>query len=71
MNTIVRKNGLIQTIDTVKATVAELAHQSGYIKIEHIQDAINNQLDSEYMPRKVVVRALATILERNQRLIRK
>jgi hypothetical protein len=71
MNTIIRKNGRIQVVETVYETVKEMSKNPGYIRVEIIQANINNQLTEEFLSRKIVIRALATILDNSHKLIHK
>ena len=73
MNTIVRKDGIVQSVATVRETVIVISRKPGRYTIADIQNAINEQLvaTNEFMPYKVVRRALATILEQQSRLVRK
>jgi hypothetical protein len=71
MNTIIRRDGKLQIIATVKETVIMLSKQPGRYTIADIQKAINDQLTEEHMSYIIVKRALATILEQQSRLVRK
>lgn len=71
MNTIMRTGDKIRIVDTVHETVSVLAKNPGIYSIADIQTAINNQLTHEYMSKTIVKRALATIVDRQQKLIRK
>ena len=72
MNTIIRKNGIIQSVATVKETVIVMSKKPGRYTIADIHNAINNQLQNgERMSYTIVRRALATILEQQSRLVQK
>lgn len=66
MDTIVRnKYGYINIDVTIMNTVKVLSKKSGYISIDRLQAAINNQLTDqrEYVKRKVIVRGVVRMLE--------
>lgn len=71
METIVRTDGHVNIFKTVVKTIRYLDNiQSGFYSIADIQTVINAQIHpSEFLTRKMVVRAIVKIAENHNKIV--